>query len=298
MHVDAQIGFHQYATVGEDSGEIAMLHDSDRRVLLDAGVLGSFVERAFTTPHDDLWLPGPQALYTAHVITQSAGSIEHFEDAHSTWYVESAEAVLSKNPMLAELHAVDPVEYSRYRAWIQARFGLSDTVSAIKRDLALLLAELFTQRVGLGSDSSVIELGQVVLRELKIASKLAPVYCDAFRGVADTHPANKMENAIGPQLIAEEQKAVARVIATSATLPRPEIADMETRMKFLSEVKARHQSSDVLPRTASIVNASCEELVFILEAMLAQPKCKAASLLRYWLRFHTLELGEAAVSIH
>lgn len=294
MHVDAQLGFHQYATVGEDSGEVAMQHDLDRRILVEAGVLGAFIERAFSTPHEDMWLPGPQVLYSAHVITHPAGSVDHFEDAHGTWYVESAEAVLSKNPMLVALHAVDPVEHARYREWIQARYGLSDTVSAIKRDLTLLLTELFARRVGFGSDSSVIELGRVVLRELKIATKQAPAYCDAFQGVVSTHPENKMENTLEPQLIAEEQQAVAGVIASATTLPHPEIADVETRVKFLSEVKARYERGDVLPRTAS--KATCEELVVTLEAMLEQPKSKAAALLRYWLRFHTLELGDTEVS--
>lgn len=294
MHIDTHLAFHHYATVGEDPEGIANQHDMDRRILLDAGVPTAFIERAFATPHDDLWLPDQKALYAANVITRPAGTVDQFDDQHKKWYVESAEAVLSNNPMLAAVYAVDPVVHSRYREWLRARFSVGDTLSVIQRDVARLLSELFSFRVGFASDEAVIELGRVVLRELKFAAKQAPVYCDAFQGVVSPSPMKNSENQIDPELIALEQQAVANVIASSNALPRPEIADERTRTEFLRVVKSHLEWGSESPRTMAQSKATCMQLVITLESMLVEPKSKAAALLRYWLRFHTLESTESS----
>jgi hypothetical protein len=66
---DASLGFHQYAFPGVKPGDLDGVYAIDKADWLARGFSSAFVERAFTTPHTDLWKPSHRELLEAHVIT-------------------------------------------------------------------------------------------------------------------------------------------------------------------------------------------------------------------------------------
>jgi hypothetical protein len=66
---DAALGFHQYAFPGAKAGDLDAIYEIDKADWLARGFTAAFIERAFTTPHNDLWRPSHDELFAAHVVT-------------------------------------------------------------------------------------------------------------------------------------------------------------------------------------------------------------------------------------
>jgi hypothetical protein len=67
----ARIGFHQPSFPGMRGSELAMAVEEMRAGYLAAGVEPGFVARAMITPAEDMWLPSPDELNAANVLTAS-----------------------------------------------------------------------------------------------------------------------------------------------------------------------------------------------------------------------------------
>ncbi|HEX5183090.1 MAG TPA: hypothetical protein VFW19_08050 [Allosphingosinicella sp.] len=67
----AQIGFHQPAFPGLSAAEMRSAIEETRAQYLAAGVDEAFVWRAMATPASDIWVPAPDELVAAHVLTDT-----------------------------------------------------------------------------------------------------------------------------------------------------------------------------------------------------------------------------------
>lgn len=289
MHPAAQLGFHQYAVVGQGHDVVARQHEFDAQVFAQAGVTKEFIARAFATPHEDMWLPGPQALYDARVITAMPVPDEDRIDTHNVWYVDSAEAVLAKNPILNALRSVDAAEFEYYRGWIESLFARGDHLSGLRRDIGVLVREIYSKRLARGTNGPVLALGRVVLRELQVAAAEFPEYCSASQNTASLSAVGPMLEASRPDLIAEEQAAIAQVISSNfVEIPQP-AASAAVREEFRRQIERQHANlSSGLPG-GKLIDGTCEELILTLQAILDQPAADAAALLRHWLQFRSLK---------
>jgi hypothetical protein len=65
----ARLGFHgEYSPHATDS-EVAQFEQTDEKMMLDLGIPRDFVDKVFSTPSTELWIPSTQELETANVIT-------------------------------------------------------------------------------------------------------------------------------------------------------------------------------------------------------------------------------------
>lgn len=289
MHAAAQLGFHRYAVLGQESDVVAHQHEFDARVFAHAGVTKDFIARAFATAHEDLWLPGPQALYEARVLTAMPAPDEDVLDTHNVWYVDSAEAVLTKNPILNALRKVDAAEFEFYRGWIESLFARGDYLSGLRRDVGILVREIFSKRLAQGTTAPVLALGRVVLRELQIAAAEFPEYCSVSQNTASSNAVGPALEASRPDLMAEEQAAIAQVISSIYVELPQAVASAQMRADFRRrvELQSAHRGSGLTGESQS--EGTCAELIFTLQTILNQPAVEAAALLRHWLQFRSLK---------
>ena len=68
MDATAKLGLHQYSAL--HSVDLENQHNIDRSFLLAQGVSRHFVERAFTTPNNSLWIPTQKELLEAGLVTR------------------------------------------------------------------------------------------------------------------------------------------------------------------------------------------------------------------------------------
>jgi hypothetical protein len=73
---NASLGFHQYAFPGVHQKAFHRQYESDKSDWLARGIDREFIDRAYATPHDDLWQPGHRELFAARFVTGYAESNE------------------------------------------------------------------------------------------------------------------------------------------------------------------------------------------------------------------------------
>jgi hypothetical protein len=73
---NAGLGFHQYAFPGVHRNAFHRQYENDKSDWLARGIDREFIDRAYATPHDDLWQPGHRELFAARFVTGYAESNE------------------------------------------------------------------------------------------------------------------------------------------------------------------------------------------------------------------------------
>ena len=67
--INASLGFHQYAFPGVHQSAFRRQYEKDKSDWLARGFDPGFIERAYATPHDDLWQPEHRELFAARFVT-------------------------------------------------------------------------------------------------------------------------------------------------------------------------------------------------------------------------------------
>jgi hypothetical protein len=73
---NASLGFHQYAFPGVQQSAFHRQYEKDKSDWLARGFDRAFIERAYATPHEDLWQPEHRELFTARFVTGYAPANE------------------------------------------------------------------------------------------------------------------------------------------------------------------------------------------------------------------------------
>lgn len=73
---NASLGFHQYTFPGVQQSAFRRQYEKDKSDWLARGFDPGFIERAYATPHDDLWQPEHRELFAARFVTGYASGNE------------------------------------------------------------------------------------------------------------------------------------------------------------------------------------------------------------------------------
>jgi len=92
----AKLGFHRESGDGQSAAEVNMIEESDAQAMRAMGISGAFIDKAFSTPSSDIWIPSEDELMSAHVITGVTSRFAMPEDAKLA--PNLAEQVLTANP--------------------------------------------------------------------------------------------------------------------------------------------------------------------------------------------------------
>jgi hypothetical protein len=206
----AKIGFHASRRVGSmttapSTEDIDYLSD----IFQQAGLPDSFIERAVTTPFEDMWYPTHAELLEAGVLTRKSmgGETAAF-----------ATIARSRNEIVAAFKDIDayaalaeraPEDFERVidAAWTKAQSGATDAevILAARGELSQVLERL----LGWASDESLVEFSALLQEQL-----------EALRGrdyetcVELLYPTGKLASLSGilpPELLTREMALMAQV---------------------------------------------------------------------------------------
>ena len=69
LHADAKLGFHKSSILGMPESVNDLRNAPDKEYMRKRGINNEFIEKAFSAPTDDLWVPTVQELVDATVVT-------------------------------------------------------------------------------------------------------------------------------------------------------------------------------------------------------------------------------------
>jgi hypothetical protein len=170
----AKLGFHRESAPGQSPAEINAIEESDGQAMRAMGISGSFVDKVFSTPSSDIWIPSADELKQAHVISDVTTKFATPEDAKVA--ANLAAQVLDANPFTI-LASSDPARFKAIGDQLRLAIGKLPGRADIPPVPSREVAPLSTDYWGLASDSLAIEFGRAFESYLVKLSSKNPEEC-------------------------------------------------------------------------------------------------------------------------
>ncbi len=288
MTPGAKLGFHRESAEGESQAEINMVEESDAQFMRAMGISDAFVEKAFSTPSSDIWIPSVAELKNAHVINDVTTRFATPEDVRLP--ANLAEQVLGANPFKI-LQADDPGRFKTIadamRTAIAKYPAIADVTPLPSREVAPLIWSYWA----LADNALALEFAR------NFRSYLVKVYASNPEECYLVFYSGRAPSAFVPSPVlygkdfADFADVEARLIADGVTrkaAPPSESDISEARTAMWRVFKERYPS---LVSTLDNIDSAdidhgqaCAALTGLLDAALSLPDQQSGPLLRYVFR--------------
>jgi hypothetical protein len=284
----AKLGFHRESAPGESAAEINMVEESDAQAMHAMGISSSFVDKVFSTPSSDIWVPSADELKQAHVISDISTKFATPDDAKLA--ANLAAQVLEANPFKI-LKSSDPARFKAIGDQVRSAIGKLPAKADIPPVPSREVAPLATDYWGLASDDLAIEFGRAFESYLVKLSSKNPEECYLIF-YSGHPPADYVASEIlGGEEFADFADLQARLISDGAVrkAPIPGERDIKTARDAMWEVfKKRYPN---LVSTLENIDSPnndhgdlCGAVTGMLDAILSLPAGQSGPLLRYIFR--------------
>ena len=284
----AKLGFHRESGDGQSAAEVNMIEESDAQAMRAMGISGAFIDKAFSTPSSDIWVPSADELKSAHVITDVTTRFATPEDAKLA--ANLAEQMLTANPYTI-LETSDATRFKaigdKTRDALAKLPAIADIPPLPSREVAPLVWNYW----GLADDDLALEFGRAFQSYLaKLNSKNSEeCYLIFFAGRAPS--GFKPSEILTGTDFADFADVQARMITDGAV--HKTIIPAETDIKSARDdmwniFKGRYPS--LVPVLNNLDSAdidhgeACAAVTGMLDAVLTLPPGKGGPLLRYIFR--------------
>ncbi len=285
MTPGAKLGFHRETAEGASQAEIDMVEESDAQFMRAMGISDAFVEKAFSTPSSDIWVPSVEELKNAHVINNVTTRFATPEDVKLP--ANLAEQILGANPFKI-LQTDDPGRFKTIadamRAAIVKSPAIADVTPLPSREAAPLLWSYWT----LADEALALDFARRFHRYLVKVYASNPEECYLLFYSGRTPPNFVPSQVLSGKDFADFADLEARLIADGATrktAPPAESEISESRDAMWRIFQERY------PNLVSTLNnidsvdidhgKACAALTGLLDAVLSLPDRQSGPLLRY-----------------
>jgi hypothetical protein len=170
----AKLGFHRESAPGQSPAEINAIEESDAQAMHAMGISSTFVDKVFSTPSSDIWVPSADELKQAHVITDVSTKYATPDDAKVP--ANLAVQVLDANPFKI-LATSDPARFKAIGDQVRMTIGKLPAKADLQALPSREVAPLATDYWGLASDALAIEFGRAFESYLVKLSSKNPEEC-------------------------------------------------------------------------------------------------------------------------
>lgn len=284
----AALGFHQYSFPGRKQSDFKASYEVDKQDWLVRGFTKDFIDRAFSTPNNEMWKPSHQILFEAGIITKYAGEDDVAITNLPLDNFAKVEAAFLKTPLFAALKTYEPKTYDR---WIyELRTGLQKgrSIAELRQKFIPLAESVYTQRLPYASNSSLRKFVELLLDQMKVLYKSDPALCYEHLNPEEGNSTLNINQYFPKEIRERGLTVMADVIRTAAQhVNRP--PDEKTVQKQLTnviEVLSQRYGDDVQildnPQLARANKAkSCEITYDLYDTILLLEDQEAGPLLRY-----------------
>jgi hypothetical protein len=240
---DAALGFHQYAFPGAKPGDLDAVYEVDKADWLARGFTRQFIERAFMTPHTDLWKPSHNELFAAHVVTGYPDSNEVAMSGMGTLDAANAEGVdlLLQVPLFESLKTHERKTYDQLMSLIRTELQRGRSQAELRGMVLPIVQEVVMRKLPYASDQALMSFVEVIMKQMAALRSKDPALCyDYLFPAAGAAPFDATKYL-------------------SAELMRKELATMADLVRSASEEKHKPPSSAEIDQSVARVYAALSE---------------------------------------
>ncbi len=284
----AKLGFHRESAPGQSPAEINMVEESDAQAMHAMGISSSFIDKVFSTPSSDIWVPSADELKQAHVISDVSTKFATPDDAKLP--ANLAAQVLDANPFKL-LETSDPARFKAIGDQVRMAIGKVPAKADIPPLPSREVAPLATDYWGLASDGLAIEFGRAFESYLVKLNSKNPEEC--YLVFYSGHPSADYaaSEILSGGEFADFADIQARLISDGAVRKAPIPAEKDinpAREAMWGVFKQRYPNLvSTLENIDSPNNEhgdQCGAVTGMLDAILSLPASQSGPLLRYIFR--------------
>jgi GYF domain 2 len=230
----ASLGFHQYAFPGVDQSAFRRQYEKDKSDWLARGIDGAFVERAFATPHEGLWRPEHNELFSAGFVTAYPDG--NLADASNGAGGESAtlESQLSKHIVFAALKEHEPAVYRRIVAEVQNGIKAGRHQAELSETLLPLVDSVYRDKLPNASDQALLRFTDLFIEQMRALHEADPILCYEYLYRPGDQSRAKSNKSFSKELKDKEMAVMAEVIRSSSTHSQAALPKQQVREPLTS----------------------------------------------------------------
>ncbi len=285
---NASLGFHQYAFPGTHQSAFRYQHEKDKSDWLARGVDRAFVDRAYATPHDDLWRPAHQVLIGARFVTGYPDSEEvaMSDDQHKN--IAGLGSETSNQALLTALKDHEPAVYRRAFAKLQTGSKKENSQAEIWDLLLPIARTVYRKNLPRASDVALLRFTDLFIEQTQALYDTDPRLCYQYVYASRQNADADFDRHFSQALKQKEISVLVEVIRSAATLStQVQIKDQVQHKveEIFAALMERHGSSvALLANPARGEPRAAEMCVFtreLYQAIRRLPEIDSATVLRF-----------------
>jgi hypothetical protein len=214
---NASLGFHQYAFPGVHQRAFRRQYEKDKKDWLARGFDRAFVDRAYATPHDDLWRPQHRELFAAHFVTGYPDSNEVAMSGIQNGQYAMLETELGKHVLFAALKEHEPGAYRRFIAELESGLKAGRSQSELREALLPLARSVYRKKLPHASNAALLGFTDLFIEQTRALYNTDPALCYQYIYAAGQGAGADLNRFFSQELKQKEVAVMVEVIRSANT---------------------------------------------------------------------------------
>jgi len=279
------LGFHQYRFPGSDQDDFATEYDEDKKYLRSRGIQDEFIQKIFSKPPDDFWMPKPDELMRAGFVTGYAADDEVAVSGVKLTELEKLNETLLAIPLYAALKEREPQTYDTIVSALRSAYLRGHSVAEVRKKALPLIQDIYMERLPYASDDAVVSFARVLIKQSETLRAVDPLLCYRYN-FSDSTDSN-ISHYLPNELIWKEMDVGAQIIRTFSQSRNISFdGEMEKEIETFIIELIEIYGEDILllaDESHSIEDQprACDAIVFWFSSIVELPSDESARMLRY-----------------
>jgi hypothetical protein len=280
---NAKLGFHAPTFPGMSREELLGADETQRRVMLAAGIPTSFISKALSTPSSSMWYPSKEELLKSNVVTGIADQYKFAVSGYGPVVThDEFDRQFQSISLFAALKKVDPPTYAEFIRQFQNGYVAGGTEGSLIDALRVKLLPVIRSKIPLADDQTVLSLGELTIAQLSALARRDKRLCYEYLYRGNQ---GDLTQYFPAELTKQETALYERVLLTATPHSKPDPTAINELQKTLgSNLVARFgdkfqllTQKDVKP---SQQNDYCDVGIGMYQEIMMLPHSNAVIILR------------------
>ncbi len=181
INENADLGFHQPAFAGMTKNNLIEAIYQQKQYYLSKGVEKAFIEKAFSTPYNDIWKPSHFELKQAGIIDKVVDGNDYVATELYFWNdLKKLESLLLRIPLYQTIKIYAPNEFKEIINIIHSSIQHGDTKIAMFAKTRKIAQKLYLKYLPYSSNEALLNATKLMISEMQTIYKKNPIECYKF----------------------------------------------------------------------------------------------------------------------
>lgn len=284
---NARLGFHKPRFPGLTSIQTNDLTEAEKRYFLSRGVDEDFVRKAFSTPNNDMWLPSPDELLQARVITGITDG-EQFAMTESgvSATIKDLENSLLQISAFQSIKRHDPATFQTILSEMEKGINRQVTKAEMVASIRNQTSKLYARYLPVSEGNALLNATRKMVETISILERANPEACYSF--LFSGEPYTDFQSLLSDEVKNALVDSMASVIETGVSNPQvvPRESQVKDQLELVMGVLLKRYGEDIAllsnPSTQSIDKGKvCSMAGALYKQVLSLPRKESVQLLRF-----------------